>query len=284
MIAPLRSVLFLPASNARALEKAKTLPVDAVVLDLEDAVAPEHKRDARAAVVEALHAGGFGPRRVIVRVNGLDTEWGDEDLIAAAGAAPDAILAPKVDDADAVEAYRLRMVQAPERTRLWVMIETCAGVLNLREIAGAGGRLGALVVGVNDLSKDMKRPPSRDRSPLSTALAMTVTAARANALAALDGVFNDLGDLAGLEAECREGRAFGFDGKCLLHPDQVEAANRVFSPTPEELAWARAVVDAFALPENADRGVLRVHGRMVERLHLEEAERIIETAGAAKAG
>jgi citrate lyase subunit beta/citryl-CoA lyase len=276
MSRPVRSVLFLPASNARALEKARGLPVDAIVLDLEDAVGPEHKAEARARMVEALHAGGFGGRAVVVRVNGFDTEWGEEDMIAAAGAAPDAILAPKVNGADDVEAYGLRMAQAPARTKLWVMIETCAAVMNLREIAGAGDRLAALVPGVNDLSKDMRCRPGADRAPLLTALGLTVTAARANGLVALDGVFNDLKNLDGLAVECAQGRALGFDGKCLLHPDQVEIANRAFSPTPDELAWARAVVDAFARPENADKGVLRVNEKMVERLHLQEAERIME--------
>ncbi|HEY3813368.1 MAG TPA: CoA ester lyase [Caulobacteraceae bacterium] len=282
MIRPLRSVLFLPASNARAIEKARTLACDAVVLDLEDAVGPEHKAEARARMVEAVHAGGFQARTLVVRVNGLDTEWGEEDLFAAAGAAPDAILAPKVGDADSVEAYRLRMVQAPERTRLWAMVETCKAVMNLGEIAQAGGRLGALVVGVNDLSKDMRRPASKDRTALHTALSLSVTAARANGLNVLDGVYNDLDDLSGFERECADGRAFGFDGKCLLHPNQIDAANRVFAPTPAEVAWARSVVDAFAQPDNADRGVLRVDGRMVERLHLEEAEQVLEAAGAAR--
>ena len=281
MIRPLRSALFLPASNARAIEKARTLNCDAVVLDLEDAVAPEHKAEARARMVEALHVGGFNARTVVVRVNGLDTEWGDEDLFAAAGAGPDAILAPKIGDADAVEALHLRTVQAPERTRLWAMVETCQAVMNLGEIASAGGRLSALVVGVNDLSKDMRRPASKDRTALLTALSLSVTAARANGLGVLDGVYNDLDDLTGFERECGEGRALGFDGKCLLHPNQIDAANRAFSPTPDEITWARAVVDAFALPENTDRGVLRVQGKMVERLHLEEAEQTIETAGAA---
>jgi citrate lyase subunit beta/citryl-CoA lyase len=279
MIRPLRSVLFLPASNSRAIEKARGLPTDAVVLDLEDAVGAEHKADARARMVETVHAGGFGERVVIVRVNGLDTEWGEEDLIAAAGAAPDVILVPKVSDADSLEAYHVRMAQAPERTHLWAMVETCAAVLNLREIASAGGRLSALVVGVNDLSKDMRRPLSHDRTALMPALSLSVMAARANGLAVLDGVYNDLADLEGLEVECAEGRAIGFDGKCLLHPDQIAAANRAFAPTREELAWARAVVDAFAQPENADRGVIRVEGKMVERLHLRQAEQVIETAG-----
>jgi citrate lyase subunit beta/citryl-CoA lyase len=276
-IRPLRSVLFLPASNARAIEKAKTLPCDAVVLDLEDAVGPEHKADARARMVETVHAGGFGARTLVVRVNGLDTEWGEEDLIAAAGAGPDAILVPKISGADDVEAYRLRMAQAPERTALWVMVETCAAILNLREIgeAQALGRLSALVVGVNDLSKEMRCKPGPDRAPLQTALALTVTAARASGLAALDGVWNDLSDLGGLETQCRQGRALGFDGKCLLHPDQLDAANRAFSPDAAELAWARAVRDAFARPENADKGAIRVEGRMAERLHLVEAERLL---------
>jgi citrate lyase subunit beta/citryl-CoA lyase len=278
MIRPLRSVLFLPASNARAIEKARGLACDAIVLDLEDAVGPEHKADARAQMVEALHAGGFGDRTVIVRVNGLDTEWGEEDMFAAAGAAPDAILAPKVNDVDSVEAYHLRMVQAPERTRLWVMVETCAAVMNLRDIASAGGRLGALLAGVNDLSKDMRCRPGADRAPLLAALSLTVTAARANNLIAIDGVFNDLKDLDGLEREAEQGRALGFDGKSLLHPDQIAPTHRAFAPSVKELAWARAVVDAFAKPENADRGVLSIDGKMVERLHLEEARQVLGSA------
>jgi citrate lyase subunit beta/citryl-CoA lyase len=277
MTRPLRSVLFLPASNARALDKARALPCDAIVIDLEDATAPEHKTEGRALMVEALHAGGFGERTVVVRVNGLDTEWGEEDLIAGAGAGPDAILAPKITNADSVEAYDRRIVQAPAHTRLWVMIETCASVLNLNEIAAQAAvtRLAALVPGVNDLSKEMRCKPGRDRTPLLPALALSVTAARAHGLRAIDGVFNALADPEGLAAECAQGRAFGFDGKCLIHPDQIETANRAFSPDAEEIAWARAVIEAFAAPENADRGALRVGGKMVERLHLAQAEQIL---------
>jgi citrate lyase subunit beta/citryl-CoA lyase len=281
MAKPCRTVLFLPASNARALDKAKTLDCDAVVLDLEDAVGPEHKAEARAAMVEALQAGGFRAPNVVVRVNGLDTEWGEEDLIAAAGAAPDAILAPKVDDAASVRAYDLRIVQAPSRTRLWVMIETCWAALNLSQIAEAAAdtRLKGLVVGVNDLAKAMRARPGPDRAPLIPTLAGVVQAARAGGLVAIDGVCNALEDDARLEAECRQGRELGFDGKSLIHPRQVEIATRAFSPSPEEIAWARLVVEAFALPENADKGAIRIDGRMVERLHKTEAEQILAGAG-----
>jgi citrate lyase subunit beta/citryl-CoA lyase len=279
MTKPYRTVLFLPASNARAIEKARTLACDAVVLDLEDAVGPEHKADARAAMVEAVGAGGFRAPSVIVRVNGLDTEWGEEDLISAAAAAPDAILAPKIDDAASVRAYDMRIVQAPSRTRLWVMIETCWAGLSLRQIAEAAAdtRLKGLVVGVNDLAKAMRARPGPGRAPLIPTLVATVQAARAGGLVAIDGVCNALEDDARLEAECRQGRELGFDGKSLIHPRQVEIAARAFSPSPEEIAWARAVVDAFALPENADKGAIRIEGKMVERLHKAEAEQILAT-------
>jgi citrate lyase subunit beta/citryl-CoA lyase len=283
MTKPWRTVLFLPASNARAVEKARTLACDAVVLDLEDAVAPEQKTQARTAMVEALRAGGFRAPSVIVRVNGLDTEWGEEDLLAAAGAGPDVILAPKVDDADAVRAYDLRIVQAPPRTRLWAMIETCRAALSLREIAEAAAatRLKGLVAGVNDLAKAMGARAGADRAPLIPTLAATVQAARMGGLVAIDGVCNALEDDVQLERESRQGRDLGFDGKSLIHPRQIEAAERAFSPSPEELAWALAVVEAFARPENADKGAIRVDGKMVERLHRAEAERILAAAGAA---
>ncbi len=283
MTKPCRTVLFLPASNARAVEKARTLACDAVVLDLEDAVGPEHKADARAAMVEAVQAGGFRAQSVIVRVNGLATEWGEEDLIAAAGVAPDAILAPKVDDADALRAYDLRIVQAPSRTRLWIMIETCWAALNLGNIAEAAAdtRLKGLVVGVNDLAKAMRARPGPDRAPLIPTLAATVQAARAGGMVAIDGVCNALEDDSRLEAECRQGRALGFDGKSLIHPRQIEVTQHAFSPSPEEIAWARAVVDAFALPENADKGAIRIDGGMIERLHKAEAEQILAAAAVA---
>jgi citrate lyase subunit beta/citryl-CoA lyase len=277
MTRPLRSVLFLPASNARAIEKARGLACDAVVLDLEDATAPEAKAQARELMTETLAIGGFGARTVVVRVNGLDTEWGEADLKAAAEAGPDAILAPKVTDAESLLAYDRLIAGAPERTRLWAMVETCAAVLNLDALAALSGstRLAALVPGVNDLSKEMRCKPGRERMPLVPALALSVTAARAHGLYAIDGVFNALGDASGLQAECAQGRALGFDGKCLIHPDQIETANAAFSPDDAEIAWAKSVVEAFADPANAGKGAIRVGGKMAERLHLAEAERIL---------
>lgn len=277
---PRRSVLYLPGSNARALDKARTLPCDAVVLDLEDSVAPDAKDDARNRVVAALAAGGFGRREVVVRVNALATPWGEADLEALVRVAPDAVLVPKITDAGDLARYDQRLSDAPAPTRLWAMVETCRCLFHLDAIASlaSGTRLAALVVGGNDLAKEMQAEPGVDRAPLQAALSLTVAAARAHGLAALDAVFNPLEDGAGLEAECRQGRAFGFDGKTLIHPSQIEAANRVFSPSPTQLAWARGVVDAFADPANAGRGVLRVQGQMAERLHLAQAERLLAVA------
>lgn len=270
---PLRSVLFLPADNARAVAKARTLFCDAVVLDLEDAVAPEAKAAARAAAVAALGEGDWGERLTAVRVNGLDTAWGGGDLAALADAAPDVVIAPKIDVAPRVIDYASML---PARARLWAMVETCGAVMNLSDIARASPALSGLMIGTNDLSKDMRRPLSRDRRPLHAALALTVTAARANGLVALDGVFNALDDAEGFAAEAAEGRGFGFDGKSLIHPSQIEAANRAFSPGEDELAWAKGVVDAFA--DQPDAALVRANGAMVERLHLEQAQRLLRLA------
>ncbi len=277
---PRRSVLYLPGSNVRALDKARALPCDAVVLDLEDGVAADAKVLAREQVLAALGAGGFGRREVVVRVNGLDTPWGEADLEALAACAPDAVLVPKIADAGDLARYDQRLTAAPSQTRLWAMVETCASLFHLDAIAGLAGstRLAALVVGGNDLAKEMRAEPGPDRAPLQTAMAMTVCAARAHGLAVLDAVYNGLDDAAGLEAECRQGRAFGFDGKTLIHPDQIEPANRVFSPSAAQLAWAKAVVEAFADPAHAALGALRVQGQMVERLHLAQAERMLAMA------
>ena len=279
---PRRSVLYLPGSNARALDKARTLPCDAVVLDLEDSVAPDAKDGARERVVAALTAGGFGRREVVVRVNALSTPWGEADLEALVRVAPDAVLVPKIADAGDLARYDQRLADAPAPTRLWAMVETCRSLFHLDAIAGLAGdtRLAVFVVGGNDLAKEMGAEPGADRAPLLAALTLTVAAARAHGLAALDGVFNALEDAAGLEAECRQGRAFGFDGKTLIHPNQIETANRVFSPSAEQLAWAQAVVTAFADPANAGHGVLRVQGQMAERLHLAQAERLLAVAEA----
>ncbi|WP_296819308.1 CoA ester lyase [Brevundimonas sp.] len=269
----LRSVLFMPANNARAVEKARTLDCDAVVLDLEDAVGPEDKEAARAAAAAALSAG-FTGKIAAVRINGLDTPWGEADLRSLAGA--DAVVLPKVGDASVVAEASGQAAGAP----VWAMIETCRGVLNVANIAAAPG-VGALVLGQNDLAAEMRCRPGADRAPLWSAMGATVTAARAHGLTALDGVYNAFQDTAGFEAECRQGRAFGFDGKTLIHPSQIAAANAAWTPDPDEVAWARAVVAAYAAPGAEAAGVLRVDGRMVERLHLAEARRILELTGPA---
>lgn len=268
---PRRSVLYLPASNGRAIEKARTLACDVVILDLEDAVGPAEKAQARAAAAAAVRAGGFGRREVVLRVNGLDSEWGAADLAAAAEARPDAVLIPKASDVAALQPYGAAGLP------LWLMIETCAGVLALDALGRAGRTLGvaAWVFGANDLAKEMGARVPAGRAPLAAAMGLTVTAARAHGLAVLDSVYNDVRDEAGFAAECAQGRDFGFDGKTLIHPTQIEPANAAFSPSADEIAWARAVAKAFDSPENAGKGVLAVEGRMVERLHREAALRVL---------
>ena len=276
---PRRSALYMPAANARAIEKARDLPCDVVILDLEDAVAPDAKETARQQAVAAVKAGGFGRREVVIRVNGLDTPWGADDLAAAAAACPDAILAPKVSSAADVAAYDAGL---SGETRLWVMIETCASIFALDAIAACGGasRLDALVIGTNDLAKDMRCRLTVERAPLVGPLSLSVAAARAHGLVILDGVHNGIADADGLARQCAQGAEFGFDGKTLIHPGQIEAANTAFSPAPDEVHWARIIVAAFDSPENASKGVLRVEGRMVERLHMVEAQRLIAVADA----
>lgn len=276
---PRRSALYMPAANPRAIEKARDLPCDVVILDLEDAVAPDAKEIARRQAVDAVKAGGFGRREVVIRVNGLDTAWGAEDMAAAAAACPDAILAPKVSTAADVAMYDAGL---SGETRLWVMIETCASIFALESIAACRGasRLDALVIGTNDLAKEMRCQLTLDRAPLTGFLSLSVAAARAHGLAVLDGVYNGIADDAGLARQCAQGAAFGFDGKTLIHPGQIAAANTAFSPAAEDVRWAHTIVAAFDLPENAAKGVLRVEGRMVERLHLVEAQRLIAVADA----
>jgi citrate lyase subunit beta/citryl-CoA lyase len=276
---PRRSVLYLPGSNARAMEKALTLPCDVVVLDLEDSVAPEAKIAARALACEAARLGGFGPRELVIRTNGLDTAWGAEDLAAAADAGPDAVLVPKVSSPEDLAAYRKALGR---KTPLWAMIETCQAVLALDALGRASGPAGVdcWVIGINDLIKEMRCRPGPDRAPLVPALALSVMAARAHGLAVVDGVYNDILDLEGLARECAQGSDLGFDGKSLIHPSHLDIANRLFSPDPAAVAWARTVAAAFDSAENAGKGVLKVEGRMVERLHLEEAQRLIAVADA----
>jgi citrate lyase subunit beta/citryl-CoA lyase len=276
---PRRSALYMPAANARAIEKARALDCDVVILDLEDAVAPEAKLVARQQAVEAVREGGFGRREVVVRVNGLETPWGADDLAAAAAAGPDAVLAPKVSSAADVVAYRGAMDGV---VPLWAMIETCAAVFCLADIAAAADQngLSTWVIGTNDLAKEMRCRLDVDRTPLTSALSLSVMAARAHGLSILDGVYNELEDDAGLARQCEHGLSLGFDGKTLIHPRQVPVANRAFSPSEAEVSWSRAVVAAFDDPGNAGRGVLRLEGRMVERLHLDQARRVLAIAAA----
>ncbi|RZJ30386.1 MAG: CoA ester lyase [Brevundimonas sp.] len=265
-----RSALFLPASNPRAIRKARTLDCDVAILDLEDAVAPEAKADARAAAVQAVCDGGFAPR-LGVRINGLDTEWGAADLKALSGSGVSLIVAPKVEDADAARALTAAL---PPGAVLWAMIETPRALLNLNAIAGVAG-LEALMLGVNDLAVSLRTGPSPDREPLKPWLAATVAAARAHGLLAIDGVYNAFTDTEGFAAECAQGRLYGFDGKSLIHPSQIAPANAAFAPSEAEVAHARAIVAAFATPDAEGKGAIRVEGRMVERLHLSEAERVL---------
>ena len=282
---PRRSALYMPASNARAVEKARALPCDVVILDLEDAVAPEMKPEARAAAVAAVKAGGFGRREVAIRVNGLSTPWGADDLAAAAEAGPDAIVVPKVNSAADVAAYDAALKAAPAKTMLWAMIETCPAMFALDGIGAASGatRLAAFVMGVNDLAKEMKARQTPGREAFLPFLSQAVAAARAYGLVALDGVHNEIDDLGALEAVCRQGADFGFDGKSLIHPSHLEICNRAFAPPPDEVAWAGAVVAAFANPENEGKGALRVNGRLAEHLHLSEAQRLLALAAAIQA-
>ena len=268
---PRRSVLYMPGGNARALEKAKTLPVDAVILDLEDSVAPDAKAEARTTACAAVTAGGYGRREVVLRVNGLDTPWGKADMAAAVAARPDAILVPKVSSASDV-AHAASLAHG---IPLWVMIETPLSILNARDIAAAAqsSTMVCFVLGTNDLVKDTRMRTGKERLALLPALSQAVLAARAFGLDCIDGVYNDFKDEAGFAAECEQGVLLGMDGKTLIHPAQVEACNRIFSPSDAEIAAARKVIAAFALPENASKGVITVDGRMVERLHLAMAER-----------
>ena len=279
-IRPRRSVLYMPGSNARALEKAATLPADALILDLEDAVAPESKDLARTQVCAAINDRRFGKREIIIRVNGLDTPWGHDDMEAAVAAGPDAILVPKVSDADEVAHADDHMADAPDSCALWLMIETPRAIFNAESIAAFGGRLACLVMGTNDLIKEMRAQHTPGREALLASLNLTVLAARAHALTVIDGVFNDIADTAGFDAVCRQGRALGFDGKTLIHPSQLDPCNRVFSPDPDEVARARAILDAFNRPENKGRGAISLDGRMVELLHAEIAKQTVALADA----
>lgn len=281
-IRPRRSVLYMPGANARALDKARTLPADGLILDLEDSVAPDAKDLARTQVMTAVADGGYGGRELIVRVNGLDTPWGHADLVAAATSGADAVLIPKIDSAEGVrQAERvLANTGAPDTLKLWVMMETPHAMLNAREIAGAGPRVTCLVMGTSDLTKDLNALNTALRLPLLTSLGLTLLAAKAYRLAVLDGVHVDLEDAAGFADSCRQGREMGFDGKTLIHPNQIAAANAAFGPTEAEVAHARAVIDAHAEAMAQGKGITVVKGKLVEALHVEQARRTVALAEA----
>jgi citrate lyase subunit beta/citryl-CoA lyase len=276
---PRRSCLYVPGDKARALEKATSLAADALILDLEDAVAPDAKVDARQAILDAVGDRAYGAREVVIRVNGFETEWGQDDLAMAASAGVDGVLVPKVTsskDVRAVDRF-LNDARASPSLGLWVMIETPLAILNIKKIAKASAktRLTGFVMGTNDLAKELNAEPTPDRRAFLSALSVALLAARAYGLAAIDGVYNDTGDDTGLAAECQQGRVLGFDGKSLIHPVQIGTANRVFAPGEAELRHAKAVIEAFALPESRGKGVISVDGQMVELLHLEQAERLV---------
>jgi citrate lyase subunit beta/citryl-CoA lyase len=286
IIRPRRSVLYMPGSNARAIEKARTLPADAVILDLEDSVAPEAKAAARQQVMDAVTAGSFGAREVIVRINGLDTQWWLDDLNAVAKAKPDAVLVPKVSNPSHLEdvAERLVDISADQKIRVWAMMETPLAMLNARDIAAAASdvetRLAAFVMGTNDLAKETRAKITPGRAAMLPWLMNCVAAARAFGLDIIDGVYNDLADAEGFARECSEAREMGFDGKTLIHPNQIAPCNAAFSPSAEEVAQAQKIIAAFDLPENRDKGVVQLEGRMVERLHADMARRTVAIAQA----
>jgi citrate lyase subunit beta/citryl-CoA lyase len=282
-IRPRRSALYMPASNARALEKARTLPADVIILDLEDAVAPDAKIAAREQAVAAVKAKGFGPREVVIRVNGLDTPWHSDDIAAAVEAGPDAVLIPKVSSPTQLLAAGNMLSRATRSLAVWAMIETPLGILNIAAVAAAARdpstRLGVLVLGTNDIAKETHARILPGRLPMLAALSQVVLAARAYGLEVLDGVFNDIQNPEGFGRECEEGRDLGFDGKTLIHPSQIEPCNAAFSPTPDEVVQAQKIVAAFNLPENKGKGVITLDGRMVELMHAEIAQRTVALAG-----
>src|ERR1700735_4427660 len=284
-VRPRRSVLYMPGSNARALEKARELPADGLILDLEDAVAPEAKAVARDNIVKALK-NGFGDRAVLVRINGLDTRWWVEDLNAIAGAKPDAGRVPEVSDPAQLQERGARIVDmgTDPHVRVWAVMETPLAMLNVGEIAAAAldseTRLAGFVMGTNALAKDTRAKLVPGRAPMLPWLMSCVAAARAYGLDILDGVYNDLGNAEGFVEECKQARDLGFDGKTLIHPRQIEPCNDAFSPSPEEVEMARKMIAAFEEPGNENKGVIQIDGRMVERLHAEMARRTVAIADA----
>ncbi len=282
---PRRSVLYMPGSNARALEKARTLPADGLILDLEDAVAPDAKAAAREQIKNVVQAGGYGLREIVVRINGLDTPWGGEDLAMAARSGAHAVLVPKVESAKMVAKVEQALVSsgAPTQLAIWCMMETPLGMLHAEEIAAASKRLGCFVMGTSDLAKDLHAAHTRERLPMLTSLGLCLLAARGYGLGILDGVHLDLADDEGFAYSCGQGKELGFDGKTLIHPKTIAKANEVFAPTPEEVAWSRRIIEAHAEATTAGKGVVLVDGKLIENLHVESARRQVALAEAIKA-
>lgn len=279
---PRRSLLYMPGSNTRALDKGRSLPADGLILDLEDAVAPDAKGDARGNIAAALREGGYGQREIIVRLNGLDTEWGREDLELMATAGADALLLPKVESAEMVRQAEALMgaAGAPEDLSIMCMMETPLGVLKAAEIAAASPRLSCLVMGTSDLVKDLNARHTADRLPVLTSLSLCILAARANGLAIVDGVHLDLNDAEGFAAQCMQGRTLGFDGKTLIHPKTIARANEVFGPSAEEVADAQRIIEAHGAALEAGQGVTVLDGRLIENLHVETARQTVALAEA----
>ena len=279
---PRRSVLYMPGANLRALEKGRTLAADGLILDLEDAVAPDSKATARAQIAAASAEGGEGRRELIVRTNGLDSAWGAEDLKAAATMGADAVLLPKVESADMVKAAEAALDAAggPPDLPIWCMMETPPGMLRAEQLAFASPRVGGFVMGTSDLAKDLRAAHTPDRIPFITSLGLCVLAARAAGIAILDGVHLDLGDDVGFEIACRQGLELGFDGKTLIHPKTIAVANQVFSPTVEEIEWSKRIIVAHADADRLGQGIVVVEGRLIENLHVESAKQLVALAEA----
>ncbi len=283
-IRPRRSVLYMPGSNARALEKAKTLKADAFIFDLEDAVAPDAKATAREQVAATVKGGGFGARELVIRINGLSTPYGKDDMAAAVAAAPDAVLVPKVSTPEDVMQAAKALAGASEKTKLWIMLETPLAMFNAEEIArtarDTSSRLAVAVMGTNDIAKDTRARLTKGRPAMLAYLSLCVAACRAHGVEILDGVYNDFSDEAGLRAECEQGRDFGMDGKTLIHPSQIAPCNEIFAPSEAEVTWAKTIIAVFDEPANASKGALQVEERMIERLHADMARRTVAVSEA----
>ena len=274
---PRRSVLYMPGANERALEKAQSIPADALILDLEDAVAPDAKAEARDRVCAAASSGAYGAREVTIRANGIGTPWHDDDLRAIAAAGPAAVVVPKINSSDEVHQIEkaLEAGGAPDHTRIWAMLETPIAMLHAEEICSSSDRLAVLVMGTNDLAKELRAVQVPGRAPLLGGLGLCLLAARATGKVILDGVYNDITDTDGFAAECGQGREMGFDGKTLIHPSQVDPCNVAFAPTADEVEKAVRIIAAFEEAESEGRGVVTVDGRMIENLHVDEARRVL---------